>query len=275
MFQRKESENNIKLFLLLSSITNCASCSNERTHEISYFALPWSSLDSSLDIIGDFLSPNFSSVMSELDRYLHLTILPLVLHLEEYISRPFVSVDVKVSDIALDAFILVKYVSPFILCYGITQPTEKRCSNELNYFLKLQVIFLLRSDLQDNNLQYNNVGPKYLVWALYKPYISLPLYKRNTFSKVLSSLHTDLPLHEFTTFSKVPSSLHTGFPLHKHTTFSKVLVPRTPCMQLRCALTPSRLFFFLSRVSLDKRKLHKRRLPKRHISNLVMFSHCA
>ena len=139
------------------------------------------------------------------------------------ISRLFISVDVKVSDIALDAFILVKYASLFILCYGITQPTEKRCSNELNYFLKLQVIFLLRSDLQDNNLQYNNVGPKYLAGALYKPYISLPLYKLNTFSKVLSSLHTDLPLHEFTTFSKVPSSLHTGFPLHKHTTFSKVL----------------------------------------------------
>ena len=176
MFQLKESENNINLFLLLSSLTNCASCSNERTHEISYFALPWSSLDSSLDIIGDFLSPNFSSVMSELDRYLHLTILPLVLHLEEYISRPFVSVDVKVSDIALDAFILVKYVSPFILCYGITQPTEKRCSNELNYFLKLQVIFLLRSDLQDNNLQYNNLG--------------FPLHKHTTFSKVLSSSHT-------------------------------------------------------------------------------------
>ena len=97
--------------------------------------------------------------MSELDRYLHLTILPLEIHLEEYISRPFVSVDVKVSDIALDAFILV---SLFFLCYGITQPTEKRCSNELNYFLKRQVIFLLRSDLQDNNLQYNNVGPKYL-----------------------------------------------------------------------------------------------------------------
>ena len=173
MFQLKESENNINLFLLLSSLTNCASCSNERTHEISYFALPWSSLDSSLDIIGDFLSPNFSSVMSELDRYLRLTILPLVLHLERYISRPFVSVDVKVSDIALDAFILV---SLFFLCYGITQPTEKRCSNELNYFLKLQVIFLLRSDLQDNNLQYNNLG--------------FPLHKHTTFSKVLSSSHT-------------------------------------------------------------------------------------
>ena len=270
MFQRKESENNINLFLLLSSITNCASCSNERTHEISYFALPWSSLDSSLDIIGDFLSPNFSGVMSELDRYLRLTILPLVLHLEGYISRPFVSVDVKVSDIALDAFILV---SLFILCYGITQPTEKRCSNELNYFLKLQVIFLLRSDLQDNNLQYNNVGPKYLAWALYKPYISLPLYKLNTFSKVLSSLHTDLPLHEFTLSPKflvpcIPAFHYTNTPLSP-----KFLVPRTPCMQLRCALTPSR--FFLSRASLDKRKLHKRRLPKRHISNLVMFSHCA
>ena len=73
-----------------------------------------------LDIIGDFLSPNFSSVMSELDRYLCLTILPLVLYLEGYISRPFVSVDVKVSDIALDAFILVKYASLFILCYDIT-----------------------------------------------------------------------------------------------------------------------------------------------------------
>ena len=270
MFQRKESENNINLFLLLSSITNCASCSNERTHEISYFALPWSSLDSSLDIIGDFLSPNFSSVMSELDRYLRLTILPLVLHLEGYISRPFVSVDVKVSDIALDAFILV---SLFILCYGITQPTEKRCSNELNYFLKLQVIFLLRSDLQDNNLQYNNVGPKYLAWALYKPYISLPLYKLNTFSKVLSSLHTDLPLHEFTTFSKVPSSLHTGFPLHKHTTFSKVL-SSSHTLHAASLRTHTVSLFFLSRGSLDKRKLHKRRLPKRHISNLVMFSHC-
>ena len=213
--------------------------------------------------------------MSELERYLRLTILPLVLHLEGYISRPFVSVDVKVSDIALDAFILAKYVSLFILCYGITQPTEKRCSNELNYFLKLQVIFLLRSDLQYNNLQYNNVGPKYLAWALHKPYISLPLYKLNTFSKVLSSLHTDLPLHEFTTFSKVPSSLHTGFPLHKHTTFSKVLssshILHAPSLRTHTVS----LFFFLSRVSLDKRKLHERRLTKRHISNLVMFSHCA
>ena len=187
------------------------------------------------------------------------------------ISRLFISVDVKVSDIALDAFILV---SLFILCYGITQPTEKRCSNELNYFLKLQVIFLLRSDLQDNNLQYNNVGPKYLAWALYKPYISLPLYKLNTFSKVLSSLHTDLPLHEFTTFSKVPSSLHTGFPLHKHTTFSKV-PSSLHTLHTASLRTHTVSLFFLPRVSLDKSKLRKRRLPKRHVSNLVMYLHRA
>ena len=36
------------------------------------------------------------------------------------ISRLFISVDVKVSDIDLDAFILVKYASLFILCYDIT-----------------------------------------------------------------------------------------------------------------------------------------------------------
>ena len=35
------------------------------------------------------------------------------------ISRLFISVDVKVSDIALDAFILVKYASLFILCYSM------------------------------------------------------------------------------------------------------------------------------------------------------------
>ena len=81
--------------------------------------------------------------------------------------------------------------------------------------------------------------------------------------------YTNSPLSPKFLVPCTPAFHYTNTPLSP-----KFLVPRTPCMQLRCALTPSR-FFFLSRVSLDKKKLHKRRLPKRHISNLVMFSHCA
>ena len=65
MFQRKESENNINLFLLLSSLTNCASCSNTlhtlhapslRTHTVSLFFSQGYLSTKGNYISGDYLS---------------------------------------------------------------------------------------------------------------------------------------------------------------------------------------------------------------------------
>ena len=78
---------------------------------------------------------------------------------------------------------------------------------------------------------------------------------------------TNTPLSPKFLVPCTPAFHYTNTPLSP-----KFLVPCTPCIQLLCALTPSP-FFFLLKVSLDKSKLRKRRLPKRYVSNLVMYLH--